>query len=53
VPIPLDKPGRETMVDAIPAAVGAVVTAPVAAVGAVVKGIFSNLPGSKPAGGTQ
>jgi hypothetical protein len=57
VPIPLDKPGREPGPGTIPGAVGAVgtvVTAPVRAVGAVVKGIFSNLPGAKPAsGGTQ
>jgi hypothetical protein len=52
VPVPLDKPGREPT--GIVPAVGAVVTAPVEAVGAVVKGIFSNLPGGKPAsGGTQ
>jgi hypothetical protein len=51
VPVPIAKPGREAT--GILPAVGAVVTAPVRAVGAVVKGIFSNLPGSKPAEGTQ
>jgi hypothetical protein len=51
VPVPIAKPGRE-MAGIVPA-VGAVVTAPVRAVGAVVKGIFSNLPGNKPAEGTQ
>ena len=53
VPIPLDKPGRESGPGTLPGAIGTVVTAPVEAVGSVVKGIFSNLPGSKPAGGTQ
>jgi hypothetical protein len=53
VPIPLDKPGREAGPGTLPAAIGTVVTAPVQAVGTVVKGIFSNLPGAKPADGTQ
>jgi hypothetical protein len=51
VPIPIAKPGRGPT--GIIPVVGAVVTAPVRAVGTVVKGIFSNLPGNKPAEGTQ